>query len=430
MTVATDFRSSATSDQLYTKVAWRLLPILILFFLIANIDRANVGFAALQMKQELGLSNAAYGLGAGVFFIGYFVFEIPSNIVLEKVGARVWFTRILLTWGVATLAMAFVNSTTSFYIIRFIIGAAEAGASPGVMWYFSQWIPNRQRGRFNAIFWVSIPMAFVIAGPFSGMIMTQLDGVAGYAGWRWLFIAEGAMTLLVAPLVFFGLTNSIQEAKWLTENEKSQVAEAVAIEARAALAHDYRGVFNKPETIYACLAYFFAIVGYYGMAFWLPQIIKKAGIADTSTIGWLSALPWLIAAVAVVILGPLSDAPGRRKTLRNLLMSLGAIGYCVSAYFADNIILSLAGMSAAAVGIICGPVIFWSGLARIYVGGAAAVGFAAVNSIGNLGGFASPYMLGLIMDAAGSPVVGMYAIACSIVISAILMGVCLRDFDN
>jgi MFS family permease len=430
MTVATEFTSSATSDHLYGKIAWRLLPILILFFLIANIDRANVGFAALQMKNELGFSNAAYGLGAGIFFIGYFVFEIPSNMVLEKVGARVWFTRILVTWGAATLVMAFVNNTTSFYIIRFIIGAAEAGASPGVMWYFSQWVPNRQRGRFNAIFWVSIPMAFVIAGPFSGIIMTQLDGVAGYAGWRWLFLAEGAMTLLAAPLVFFGLTNSIAEAKWLTESEKSQAAEAVAVEARSALAHDYRDVFNKAETVYACLAYFCAIVGYYGMAFWLPQILKKAGIADTATIGWLSALPWVVAAVAVVIVGPLSDAPGRRKIFRNLLMSLGAIGYCTSAYFADNIVLSLVGMTIAAVGIICGPVIFWSGLARIYVGAAAAVGFAVVNSIGNLGGFASPFMLGLITDAAGSPVVGMYVIAFSIIISAILMGVCLKEVEN
>jgi MFS family permease len=420
----------AGTDRLYTKIAWRIVPILILIFFFANLDRANVGFAALQMKQELGFSSAAYGLGAGIFFLGYFLFEIPSNIALEKIGAKIWFTRIVLTWGIATGALAFVSDTTWFYILRFIIGAAEAGTAPGVMLFLSQWIPDTQRGRFNSLYWVSVPIAFVAAGPMSGFIMTQFNGLAGYSGWQWLFAVEGILTILVAPLILFGLANDIRDAKWLTEDEKLVAQAGVANLAKSANAHTYKDALRKPETILACLAYFFLLIGYYGIAFWLPQLIKRAGISDTMTIGWLSALPWLAAALTVVFIGPFSDSQGRRRAVRTIAILMTAVGFWMSAYFSTNITLSLFGMTMAAVGILSASTVFWANLARIYVGGAAAVGFATVNSIGNLGGFVSPYMLGLITDSTGSPVLGMYAITASIVISGVLMSICFRNSES
>jgi MFS family permease len=381
------------------------------------------------MKQELGFSSAAYGLGAGIFFLGYFLFEIPSNIALEKVGAKIWFTRIVLTWGIATGALAFVSDTTWFYILRFIIGAAEAGTAPGVMLFLSQWIPDSQRGRFNSLYWVSVPIAFVAAGPMSGFIMTQFNGLAGYSGWQWLFAVECILTILVAPLILFGLANDIRDAKWLTEDEKRVAQAGVANLAKSANAHTYKDALRKPETILACVAYFFLLIGYYGIAFWLPQLIKRAGISDTMTIGWLSALPWLAAALTVVFIGPFSDSQGRRA-VRTIAILMTAVGFWMSAYFSTNITLSLFGMTMAAVGILSASTVFWANLARIYVGGAAAVGFATVNSIGNLGGFVSPYMLGLITDSTGSPVLGMYAITASIVISGVLMSICFRNSES
>jgi MFS family permease len=381
------------------------------------------------MRQELAFSNAAYGLGAGIFFIGYFLFEIPSNIALEKVGAKIWFARIVLTWGIATVALAFVADTTWFYVLRFVIGAAEAGTAPGVMLFLSQWVPDSQRGRFNSLYWVSVPIAFVAAGPLSGLIMTQFNGLAGYSGWQWLFAVEGVLTILVAPLILLGLANDIKDAKWLTEDEKRVAEDGVAKLAKAANAHTYKDALRKPETILACLAYFFLLIGYYGIAFWLPQLIKQAGISDTMTIGWLAALPWLAAGLSVVFVGPFSDSPGRRGAVRTIAMLMTAVGFWMSAYFSASIALSLFGLTMAAVGILSASTVFWANLARIYIGGAAAVGFATINSIGNLGGFVSPYMLGLITDATGSTVLGMYAIAASIAISGTLMAVCFRKSD-
>jgi len=429
MTTITGVSPIVSADRLYTKIAWRIVPILILIFFFANLDRANVGFAALQMRQELGFSNAAYGLGAGIFFIGYFLFEIPSNIALEKVGAKIWFARIVLTWGIATVALAFVTDTTWFYVLRFIIGAAEAGTAPGVMLFLSQWVPDSQRGRFNSLYWVSVPIAFVAAGPFSGLIMTQFNGLAGYSGWQWLFAVEGILTILVAPLILFGLANDINDAKWLTDDEKRVAQDGVAKLAKAANAHTYKDALRKPETILACLAYFFLLIGYYGIAFWLPQLIKQAGISDTMTIGWLSALPWLAAGFSVVFVGPFSDSPGRRGAVRTIAILMTAIGFWMSAYFSASIALSLFGLTMAAVGILSASTVLWANLARIYIGGAAAVGFATINSIGNLGGFVSPYMLGLITDATGSTVLGMYAIAASIAISGLLMSICFKKSD-
>ncbi|QQO12519.1 MFS transporter [Bradyrhizobium diazoefficiens] len=430
MTTITTVYTTEDAGQLYTKIAWRIIPILILIFFFANLDRANVGFAALQMKQELGFSNAAYGFGAGIFFLGYFIFEIPSNIALEKVGAPIWFTRIVLTWGIATSALAFVHDATLFYVLRFVIGAAEAGAAPGVMLFLSQWVPDSQRGRFNALFWVSAPIAFVVSGPLSGFILTQLNGTLGYSGWRWLFLVEGLLTIAVAPLILLGLSNRIQDAPWLTASEKKAAQDAVSHVAEGADAHTYKDALRKPETLLCCGAYFLLLIGYYGIAFWLPQIIKQSGISDTWTIGWVSSLPWLAAGIAVLFVGPFSDSPGRRKAVRIASVSITAIGFWISAYFSASVGLALLGLTLAAVGILATSTVFWAILARIYAGSAAAIGFATINSLGNLGGFVSPYMLGVVTDFTGATVLGMYLIATSIVLSGVAMSVAFRKMPS
>lgn len=430
MTVIATVGSNDEAAQIYNKIAWRVIPILVLIFLFANLDRANVGFAALQMKQELGFSNAAYGFGAGIFFLGYFIFEIPSNIALEKLGARIWFTRIVLTWGAATVALAFVNETTLFYVLRFVIGAAEAGAAPGVMLFLSQWVPDSQRGRFNALFWVSAPLAFVLSGPLSGLILTQLNGSLGYSGWRWLFVVEGLMTIAVAPLILLGLPNRIRDAGWLTAEEKQYAEAAVSRVSDAANAHTYADALRKPETLLCCAAYFLLLVGYYGIAFWLPQIIRQSGISDTWTIGWVSSLPWLAAAITVVFVGPFSDSPGRRKMVRIVSIAMTALGFWMSAFFSAHFGLALLGLTLAAVGILAASTVFWAILARIYVGSAAAIGFATINSLGNLGGFASPYMLGIVTDFTGSIVLGMYVITGSIILSGVVMSIAFRKMPS
>ena len=422
--------ASVNEGRLYTKIAWRITPFLILIFLFGNMDRANVGFAALSMRQDLGLSNAAYGFGAGIFFLGYFLFEIPSNLALQKFGAKIWFARIVFTWGLATCALALVKDATWFYILRFAIGAAEAGIAPGVMLYLSHWVPDSQRGRFNALYWLAAPIAFVITGPLSGFVMTYFNGLAGLSGWQWMFIVEGGLTMLMGPILLFGLTNSIESAKWLSPVEKRTAQQGLARLNQTAHAHSYRDAVFNAKTVFSCLAYFSLLVGYYGIAFWLPQLIKHAGVSDTMTIGWLSALPWLAAGVTVVFVGPYSDVASRRGAVRTGAMLLTAAGFWISAYFASSVTLSLLGLTMAAVGILAASTVFWADLARIYVGPAAAIGFAVINSIGNLGGFFSPYMLGFVTDLTGSAVMGMYAIVASILISCALMFVAFRSLRN
>jgi MFS family permease len=425
--IGLEIPSRAQTDRLYTKIAWRIIPFLMLVFFFANLDRANVGFAALQMRQDLGFSNAAYGLGAGIFFVGYFIFEVPSNIILQRVGARAWFARIVLTWGLATFALAFVKDATWFYVLRFLVGAAEAGAAPGVMLYLSQWVPNEQRGRFNSLFWISAPVAFVVSGPLSGWIMTQFHGAAGYSGWQWLFLIEGAMTMIAAPIIYFSLPNRISDANWLSANEKNIVEAGVKSVAQSAHSHSCKDALRQRETLIACFAYFFLLIGYYGIAFWLPQLIKNAGINSTVTIGWIATLPWIASIIAVYFIGPYSDTPGRRGKVRTASILLTALGFAISASFGSNLVISMIGLMLAAAGILCASTAFWANLARIYFGAAAAVGFAVINSIGNLGGFVSPFALGLIVDRTGSPVIGMYAIAISLLISCVLMVICFKE---
>ena len=412
--------STVEEDAIYRKVGWRVLPLLVVCFIFAYFDRVNISFAKLQMQGDLSLSDAAYGLGASIFFVGYFIFEVPSNIIMHRVGAKRWIARIMITWGLASTAMMFVQSETSFYVLRFLVGAAEAGFLPGVILYFTYWFPARRRARINAWFMTSIAISGVIGGPLAGWIMTHFAGVNGWAGWQWLFLLEGLPTVLLGLVVLLLLDNRIEDAKWLSSSEKRLLRANVDREAGQA-EHNFLAAVRQPGTALLALIYMFMLMGLYGLTFWMPQLIKNTGITNPLNIGLLTAIPYAAAGVAMLLIGASSDRSGERRWHLGLTVAVGGLGYICSAYFGASTGLAMAALTVAAVGVIgCLPV-FWTLPPKFLTGTAAAGGIALINSIGNLGGIISPYMVGKVHDMTGSTQVGLYVIAAVTLLAAALI---------
>jgi D-galactonate transporter len=407
-------------EAAYRKVVWRIVPLLIVCFIFAYFDRVNISFAKLQMQGDLGLSNAAYGLGASIFFVGYFIFEIPSNLILARVGARVWIARIMISWGIASAAMMFVSSETWFYVLRFVIGATEAGFLPGIILYFTYWFPARRRARINALFMTSISISGVIGGPLSGFIMTRFAGVYGMAGWQWLFLLEGLPTALLGLLVLWMLNDRIANAKWLTADEKALLQDNLDREDHST-AHRFIDAMRQPGTLLLALIYLFMLMGLYGLTFWMPQLIKNTGITSPTSIGLLTAIPYAAAGIGMVVIGKSSDRHGERRWHLGIAVAVGGIGYALSAYFAHDTLFAMISLVIAAVGAIgCLPV-FWTLPPAFLSGTAAAGGIALINSIGNLGGIISPYLVGKMVDVTGVTAGGLYAIAAVLIIAALLI---------
>jgi D-galactonate transporter len=412
--------STVEEDAIYRKVGWRVLPLLVVCFIFAYFDRVNISFAKLQMQGDLSLSDAAYGLGASIFFVGYFIFEVPSNIIMHRVGAKRWIARIMITWGLASTAMMFVQSETSFYVLRFLVGAAEAGFLPGVILYFTYWFPARRRARINAWFMTSIAISGVIGGPLAGWIMTHFAGMNGWAGWQWLFLLEGLPTVLLGLVVLLLLDNRIEDAKWLSSSEKRLLRANVDREACQA-EHNFLAAVRQPGTALLALIYMFMLMGLYGLTFWMPQLIKNTGITNPLNIGLLTAIPYAAAGVAMLLIGASSDRSGERRWHLGLTVAVGGLGYICSAYFGASTGLAMAALTVAAVGVIgCLPV-FWTLPPKFLTGTAAAGGIALINSIGNLGGIISPYMVGKVHDMTGSTQVGLYVIAAVTLLAAALI---------
>ena len=396
------------------------MPLLIVCFIFAYFDRVNISFAKLQMQGDLGLSNAAYGFGASIFFVGYFIFEIPSNLILSRVGARVWIARIMISWGIASAAMMFVTSETWFYVLRFVIGATEAGFLPGIILYFTYWFPAKRRARINALFMTSISISGVIGGPLSGFIMTRFAGVGGLAGWQWLFVLEGLPTALLGLLVLAILDDRISNAKWLSAEEKAVMQANIDREDKGT-SHRFIDAMRQPGTLLLSLIYLFMLMGLYGLTFWMPQLIKNTGITSPMTIGLLTAIPYAAAGIGMVALGKSSDRHGERRWHLGLAVAVGGIGYALSAYFAHDTTLAMISLVIASVGAIgCLPV-FWTLPPAFLSGTAAAGGIALINSIGNLGGIISPYLVGKVVDLTGATSGGLYAIATVLILAALLI---------
>lgn len=407
-------------DALYRKVAWRMIPLLLMCYVVAYLDRVNVGFAKLQMLDQLGFSETVYGLGAGVFFIGYFIFEIPSNIILHRIGARVWIGRIMISWGLISAAMMFVTTPTSFYVMRFLLGVAEAGFFPGIILYLTYWYPAERRARITAMFMTGIAIAGVIGGPISGIIMKYTDGAYGWQGWQWMFLLEGLPSVILGLVVIMMLDDRISAAKWLTEDERALLIANIENDTKHKEDESLTRIISSARVWLCAAIYFSFVMGVYGVSFFLPTIIKAMGYTDMVQIGLISMIPYSISVVVMLVVARSADRTGERRWHVAVPGLLGALGLALSVILAKDGALAIAALTLALSGILTTLPIFWSLPTAFLAGTGAAAGIALINSLGNLAGFASPYAVGWLKDATGSTDPGIYLLAAAMVVGTIL----------
>jgi MFS transporter, ACS family, tartrate transporter len=426
-----DVMADAVEARTLTRVAWRFIPLLVLCYFVAYLDRVNVGFAKLTMDADLGFSDTAFGFGAGVFFLAYFLFEVPSNIILDKVGARRWIARIMLSWGVISGAMAFIPEIASatgssaeytFYLLRVMLGFAEAGFFPGIIFFLTLWFPAAYRARIIGYFMAAIPLSSALGSPVSAWLL-GLDGAAGLRGWQWLFIVEALPAIMLAFVIFFYLTDRPADADWLDPQDRAWLQRRLALEdqrrehvspgsALASLA-DYR-------VLALALVYFGAVACNYGIGFWLPTIVKGFGLSIATT-GWVNAIPYVVGFLGMVWWGQRSDREGERTMHLAIALALAAVGIGGSAFLSDAVWKMIA-LTVGAFGVFASLPIFWTLPTAFLAGSAAAPGIAAINSIGNLSGYFGPFAMGWIKDATGSFLWGLLAIAaCAVVALGVML---------
>jgi MFS family permease len=405
----------------YSKVDRRLIPFLFLCYILAYLDRVNVGFAKLQMLNDLSLSDAAFATGAGIFFIGYFFFEVPSNILLKRLGARTWIARIMVSWGVLSSGMVFVQGEWSFYVMRFLLGIAEAGFFPGIIYYLTLWYPSKLRSTRTAWFVSAVAVSGVIGNPISGWVMDTLSGYMGMAGWQWLFLIEGVPSIIVGIWVIFYLDSGIQEARWLNSEEKKLLVHK--LESEDLHKSDVRVVdaFKSGKVYALSAAYFTLVVGLYGITFWLPTIIKAFGIKGYSGVGLITAIPYSVSVIGMILISRNSDRTGERRLHYVLNMSAGAIGLVLGGVFSNNPALSVVFLSIATLGIIGSIPVFWPMPSAFLTGTAAAAGIGIVNSVGNLGGYIGPNVPIWVKVISNDHSAALYAIAVILIIGALII---------
>jgi MFS transporter, ACS family, tartrate transporter len=418
--------SAELEARVLRKITLRIVPFVMLLYFIAFIDRVNIGFAALTMNKDLGLSPSVFGVGAGIFFLGYFLFEVPSNLVLDKVGARIWIARVMITWGLISGAMAFVQGPTSFYSLRFLLGAAEAGFFPGIILYLSYWFPARQRAAVTAIFMAAAPLSTVLGSPVSGALL-EMHGVLGFTGWQWMFIVEALPAIVLGVVVLFYMTDRPEQAKWLDDEERHWLVTTMNAEtakkAGTASHNVWRGLADL-RVLALSLVYFGTSAGLYTLGIWAPQIIKELGLPSLQ-VGFLNALPGVVAVVVMVLWARHSDRTGERTwhvVGACLLASLGLI----MAGIAGTVLSVMLTLTLVNIGISSSKPPLWSMPTVFLSGSAAAAGIATINSIGNLGGFVGPAMIGWIKDMTGSFQGGLFFVAALLVLSAVLTLVLAR----
>ena len=412
---------NAGESRLYSRVTRRLIPFLLCCYMAAYLDRVNLGFAKLQMLSGLKFSETVYGLGAGIFFVGYFIFEVPSNIILHKVGARLWIARVMLTWSVISATMVFVKTPAVFYALRFLLGVAEAGFFPGVILYLTFWYPAPGRAGIISLFMTGIPIAGVIGGPLSGGIMNAMTGVHGLAGWQWLFLIEALPSLALGVAVLVYLDDHIQGARWLAAAEKELLARRVAEDQQYVASHSLADGLTNTRVWLLSAVYFCLIAGLYGAGFWLPTLIKRTGVESPLAIGMLTVLPNAAGAVAMVAISRRSDAAHERRWHLVTPALIGAAGWVLTVRYGNDSAVALVGMTLAMAGVTTSLSQFWCLPTAMLAGAAAATGIALVNSIGNLAGFLSPLGMGWIVDRTHSTDLGVYALAGFMCIGSLLV---------
>jgi ACS family tartrate transporter-like MFS transporter len=403
------------------KAGRRLLPFLCLCYAVNFLDRVNVGFAALAMNDDLGFSPSVFGVGAGIFFAGYILFEVPSNLAMQKFGARIWIARIMISWGLVAIAMAFVTGERSFYAIRFLLGVAEAGFFPGIILYLTYWFPARERARIVALFMAAVPLATMVGGPVSGALL-ELHGLLGLKGWHWLFIVEGLPAVILGVIAFKFLDDRPEHARWLSQEERTALASTLAAEARATRETGYAELgqaLTRPRVLVLGFLYFCIVIGFYGVSFWMPQVIQTYGQTPLQ-IGFLTAIPFFFAAVAMVAWGAHSDRTGERiwHVALPLLIAGLAFAWSVSTLPLWLIMLALTLATAATYAAIG---TFWSLPTSILTGTGAAAGLALINSLGNAGGLVGQPVIGMIKQATGSFTAALLLLAGALVLGAVVV---------
>jgi D-galactonate transporter len=425
-------KGGASLPRVYSKVTWRIIPLLFVCYVLAYLDRINIGFAQLQMKSDLGFSDAIYGLGAGIFFVGYFLFEVPSNLLLKRIGARKTITRIMVVWGLISASMAFVHEPWTFYLLRFLLGVFEAGFFPGIILYITFWYTGSYRGRIIAIFSSAFAVAGVLGGPISGWIMTDLAGTIGLKGWQWMFILEGLPTMLVGFIVFSYLDDGPAAAKWLTGEERNLIGQSLAAENSAA-ASDYnqhpasfRTALTDGRLYVLAFSWFCFICGVYMISFWLPTLIKELGVSSPLHVGLLVAIPFGLSVVGMIATGVNSDRKLERRWHCAIPAFVGALALIGLVFSTGNTVLSFALLCVAAIGINTTVPLFWSIPTGYLKGEAAAGGIALINSLGLIGGFASPFVLGWIRTSTGNFLLGNWLIAALLVAGGLAILLAIR----
>ena len=413
---------SELGDRTVSKVTRRVMPLIVLLYFIAYLDRNNVGFAKLTMSEDIGLSASAYGLGAGIFFLGYALLEVPSNGGMYRYGARRWIARILISWGIFATAMALVQGEKSFYLIRFLLGAAEAGFFPAILFDLTPWFPARQRVTVLGIFILAQPISNALGAPVSGLLL-KMDGIAGLQGWQWLYIIEGIPAILLGFLAPFLLTDRPSDAKWLAADERDWLTKTMddelAHESRHG-GHNFLAGLKDPRTLAYSALYFGLVCGIYGLALWLPTIVKALGDLSTTQVGFIVAIPYAVAAVFVYFWSKRVDRTGNRVMHASISMVMAAVGLALAGYLVQvNGVLAMLAITLAAMGIYSAIAPFLAMPSTALVGAAAAAGLALVNSLGNLGGFLAPYIVGILNDATGSNRAGLFFLAAVLAVTAL-----------
>ena len=408
-------------DATYRKIAWRILPLLMAAWLFAYIDRVNVGFAKLQMAGDLGFSDAVYGFGAGIFFLGYVAFEVPSNLILHRVGARRWIGRIMVTWSIIAGLTAFIRTPWEFYGMRLLLGLAEAGFIPGAVYYLSQWFPAARRGRVFGVFYLSLAGSGLVGGPVSGAVLSWMSGWLGLAGWKWLLLVEAVPSLVVGILIILLLPDRPRGAAWLSEAEQRHVADALARDHAAQDAMPAAGLLRSPVIWLLVLIYLLLNYAAYGLSFWLPTLVQMLGVHDTLVIGLLSSLPSLCSMICMVLFGLSADRHGERRWHLTAMFVIGGLGFVVSALAGGALIGGMVGLCMAAICTQAFPSLFWAVPTRMLNGVAAAAGLAMINAIGNLSGFFGPYAVGLLRGYPGGTEMAVYSLSAALFLSAVLV---------
>jgi MFS family permease len=421
--------ANEVEEQLYRKVLKRILPLLLLCYVVAYLDRVNVGFAKLQMLDSLGFSDGVYAVGASIFFWGYFFFEMPSNLLLHRYGARFWIARIMVTWGIVSSSLAFISplshffhveTSTMFYTLRFLLGVCEAGFFPGIILYMNYWFPARRQSVAMSGFLIAIPVSLTLGGIVSGWLMENTHGLLGMGGWQWMLLLEGIPSILVAFVVLFRMGDGIQSATWLTSSEKALLQRNLEQES-SKKTHKVGAALRSPRVWLLTFILLTFNTGFYGLAFWLPSIIKASGVKSTLNIGLLTAIPYLSAVVAMLWNASHSRKTGERRLHAAIPAFIGGVGLILSALFANNVPVSIVFLTISTCAILGLMPIYWTFPGQILSGTAAAAGIALINSVGNLSGFTGSMITSIAKDLTGNINNGTYALGACLLVSCVLI---------